>query len=178
LNTEAINHPKGGFSIIRLGEVIRRYRQNQCLPLQVLASELGVSTGYLDKLERGLTDKVTLDFLDRVLIYFDIPIQHVLGAVKSRPELAMWLAVQNTLSSRVPPESLSPIYRQVMGILNKLGEIWLKCPSVEEMSMWNGLMLRNLESLDSFLNGWQEEVSASQTEQKKTQPPEGGCAAS
>ncbi|MGE5544308.1 MAG: helix-turn-helix domain-containing protein [Bacillota bacterium] len=153
------NQSLRGFCIIKLGEVIKKYRQNQNLPLDILASELGVSTDYLIKLERGLTDEVTLDFLNRVLMY--IPIQHVLESIKSRPELAMWLAVQNALSARFPPESLTLIYGQVMAILNKLGELWLKCPSVEEMVMLNDLFLRNLESLDGFLNGRQEELSSS-----------------
>ena len=161
--TSKRNTSERGFSIIRLGEVIKRYRQNQNLTLHTLGNELGVSTRYLEKLEMGLTDEVTLDFLNRVLIYFDIPVQHVLESIKSRPELAMWLAVQSTLSARVPPESLNSLYRQVMAILNKLGEIWLKCPSVEEMAMWNSLILRNLESLESIQNGRQEEFSPTET---------------
>lgn len=143
--------------------MIKRYRQNQNLTLHILANELGVNASYLEKLEAGLTDEVTLDFLNRVIIYFDIPIQHVLESIKSRPELAMWLAVQSTLSARVPPESLSSLYRQVMAILNKLGVIWLKCPSVEEMVMWNSLILKNLDSLESIQNRRQEEFSPTET---------------
>lgn len=161
--TSTGNISERGFSIIRLGEVIKRYRQNQNLALHILANELGVNASYLANLEMGLTDEVTLDFLNRVIIYFDIPIQHVLESIKSRPELAMWLAIQSTLSVRVPPESLNSIYRQVMAILNKLGEIWLKCPSVEEMAMLNSLILRNLESLESIQNGRQEEFSPTET---------------
>jgi len=138
--------------------MIKEYRLNLNLTPQALAKELGVTSKYLEALEGGTTDLVSLDFLNRVIMYFDIPVQHVLDSVRARPELGMWLAVQSTLSARVPPESMESIYLQVMAILNKLGEIWLKCPSVEEMAMWNGLILRNIESLNQFLTGWQEEI--------------------
>jgi hypothetical protein len=83
----------------------------------------------------------------------------------------MYLAVR-TFFQPGSSESLNSIYQQVMAMLNKLGEIWLKCPSVEEMAMWNGLVLRNLESLDSFLRIWHEELSQPNHGNQKNEPPE------
>ncbi len=162
---------KGDF-VIKLGDVIYKCRKNLNLSRPALARELGVTARFLENLELGLTEEVTLDFLNRILLLLDIPVQHILESIRFRPELAMYLAVQNILSTRVPPESLNSIYQQVMAMLNKLGEIWLKCPSVEEMAMWNGLVLRNLESLDSFLRIWHEELSQPNHGNQKNEPPE------
>lgn len=143
----------------RLGSIIREYRRSYNISSGTLARELGVSSKYLEELEQGDIDLVSLEFLNRLVANCDIPVQYILDSVRGKPEIAMWLAIQNMLTSQLPEDSLEPVYRQIMAILNKLGEIWLQCPSVEEISMWNTLVLHNIESLYDFVAGWKQDLS-------------------
>ncbi|MGE5422888.1 MAG: helix-turn-helix domain-containing protein [Ignavibacteriales bacterium] len=142
----------------KLGNIIREYRRNFNISSGTMAEELGVSSNYLEELEQGYTEMVSLEFLNRLVINCNIPVQYILDSVKGQPEMAMWLAVQNMLKSQIPEDSLQAVYIQVMAILNKLGEIWLQCPSVEDISIWNTLLLRNIESLYEFVAGWKKDL--------------------
>lgn len=142
----------------KLGNIIREYRRNFNISSGTMAEELGVSSHYLEELEQGYTEMVSLEFLNRLVINCNIPVQYILDSVKGQPEMAMWLALQNMLKSQIPEDSLETVYIQVMSILNKLGEIWLQCPSVEDISIWNALLLRNIESLYEFVAGWKTDL--------------------
>jgi transcriptional regulator with XRE-family HTH domain len=142
----------------RLGLIIHEYRVSNQLTAQAMASELGVSPNYLEELEQGATELVSIDFLNRVLARFKIPVQYLLESVGNRPELAFWLAVQNLLAEQVPADSLEKVYAQVMDMLNKLSEIWLHCSSVEDIMLWNNLIMRNIDDMCHFASGWRNEI--------------------
>ncbi|MGE5397471.1 MAG: helix-turn-helix domain-containing protein [Chitinophagales bacterium] len=143
----------------KLAQIIRTYRQIHNLPLNYFAQELGVSPIYLEALESGETDLVSLQFLNRFLIYTGLPVQCFLDAIRYRPEIALWLAIQHTLAHLLPEDSLEPVYDQVKAIINKLGEIWLHCPSVDMIYRYNALVLNNVDDLYSFLVGWKQAAS-------------------
>lgn len=134
-----------------LGSTLREYRLHHNLEIQQMACMLGIDPRYLEDLEQGLTDLVSLEFLNRVLIQLNLPIHKVIYAVRMKPEMALWLALQNLVNTLIPCESQELIEWQVLSLLNKMAEIWILCRSIEEIKIWNSLMIELAESIYKLL---------------------------
>ena len=89
-----------------IGERVKKYRQERNLSLSELAEQAGVAKSYLSSLERNLQKNPSIQFLEKIAVVLNIPVDHLIYDKQTNESLDPdWLGlVHEAMESGVTKE--------------------------------------------------------------------------
>ncbi|GKU84414.1 helix-turn-helix domain-containing protein [Niallia sp. NCCP-28] len=77
-----------------IGDRVKKLRLEKRMSLSELAEQAGVAKSYLSSLERNLQSNPSIQFLEKIAVVFNVPVDHLINEQQNKEDLdSEWLKI-------------------------------------------------------------------------------------